>query len=129
MGTFISILIFLVCILLVLIVLVQNPKGGGLASEFSSANQIGGVQRTADFLEKATWTLAIALVVLSLVSASYSTSSKEQQQVQESMTEDIIQDHQLQQPVPAKPGQQLPKGAAPQNKGQDNGQQEPEKKQ
>lgn len=65
---FVSILILIVCILLALIVLVQNPKGGGLAAGFSGASQIGGVQRTADFLEKATWTLAIALVVLSLAS-------------------------------------------------------------
>lgn len=68
MTVLVSILILIVCILLALIVLVQNPKGGGLAAGFSGASQIGGVQRTADFLEKATWTLAIALVVLSLVS-------------------------------------------------------------
>jgi len=64
----ISILIFIICILLVLIVLVQNSKGGGLASNFSSSNQFMGVRKTADFLEKATWSLAIALLVLSLAS-------------------------------------------------------------
>lgn len=64
----ISVLIFIVCILLVLIVLVQNSKGGGLASNFQSSNQFMGVRKTADFLEKATWTLAIALLVLSLSS-------------------------------------------------------------
>ncbi|MCK9611378.1 MAG: preprotein translocase subunit SecG [Bacteroidales bacterium] len=70
MGAYIviSVLIFIICILLILIVLVQNSKGGGLASNFSSSNQFMGVRKTADFLEKATWTLAIALVVLSLVS-------------------------------------------------------------
>jgi preprotein translocase subunit SecG len=70
MGAFIfvSVLILIVCVLLVLVVLVQNSKGGGLASNFSSSNQIMGVRKTADFLEKATWTLAIALLVLSLVS-------------------------------------------------------------
>lgn len=68
MGTyiFVSVLILIVCILLILVVLVQNSKGGGLASNFSSSNQIMGVRKTADFLEKATWTLAIALLVLSL---------------------------------------------------------------
>ncbi len=71
MGTVISVLIAIVCILLVLIILVQNPKGGGLSSGLSSANQIGGVRKTTDFLEKATWTLAIGLVVLSLVSAGF----------------------------------------------------------
>lgn len=70
MGTyiFISILILIVCVLLILIVLVQNSKGGGLASNFAGSNQYMGVRKTADFLEKATWTLAIALLTLSVVS-------------------------------------------------------------
>ncbi len=63
MQVFISILIIITSLLLILIVLVQNSKGGGLASNFSSSNQVMGVRKTADFLEKATWTLAIALVV------------------------------------------------------------------
>jgi preprotein translocase subunit SecG len=71
MATLISIAIIIVCILLILIVLVQNSKGGGLASSFSSSNQVMGVRKTADFLEKATWTLAIALLVLSIVSTAY----------------------------------------------------------
>lgn len=62
----ISILIFIVCILLILVVLVQNSKGGGLSSTFASSNQVLGVKKTADFLEKATWTLAITLLVLTL---------------------------------------------------------------
>jgi preprotein translocase subunit SecG len=68
MYTVITVLIIIISILLVLIVLVQNSKGGGLASNFSSSNQYMGVRKTADFLEKATWTLAIALLVLSLAS-------------------------------------------------------------
>ena len=64
----ISVLIFITCVLLILVVLVQNSKGGGLASSFSSSNQFMGVRKTADFLEKTTWTLAIALLVLSLFS-------------------------------------------------------------
>ncbi|HEY1040417.1 MAG TPA: preprotein translocase subunit SecG [Bacteroidia bacterium] len=62
----ISVLILIVCVLLVLVVLVQNSKGGGLASGFASNNQIMGVRRTSDFLEKATWGLAGALLILSL---------------------------------------------------------------
>lgn len=58
-----SVLILIVSVLLVLIVLVQNSKGGGLASGFTSSNQFMGVRKTADFLEKATWTLATALIV------------------------------------------------------------------
>lgn len=70
MQVFIFVLIILVCVFLALIVLIQNPKGGGLDSSFQSANQIGGVKRTADFLEKSTWTLAIGLFVLCLISAA-----------------------------------------------------------
>ena len=66
MYTLIIILILIVCLLLVGVVIIQNSKGGGLASDFSSSNQIIGVQRTGDFLEKATWYLSIALIVLTL---------------------------------------------------------------
>jgi preprotein translocase subunit SecG len=62
MYTFISILILICSVLLVLIVLVQNSKGGGLAAGFSSSNQVLGVRKTTDFLEKATWTLVVLLV-------------------------------------------------------------------
>ena len=70
MGLYIliSVLILIACVLLVLVVLVQNAKGGGLASNFSSSNQFMGVRKTADFLEKTTWTLAVILLVLSLFS-------------------------------------------------------------
>src|SRR5438067_1525554 len=60
------ILAIIVCILLGLIVLIQNPKGGGLSSNFSASSQMMGVQKTGDILEKGTWFLAIALMVLSL---------------------------------------------------------------
>jgi preprotein translocase subunit SecG len=62
----IIVLIIIVSILMVLIVVVQNSKGGGLASNFSAPTQFMGVKKTADFLEKATWGLAIGLLVLSL---------------------------------------------------------------
>ncbi len=65
MYAFVSVLVILASILLILIVLVQNSKGGGLASNFASSNQVMGVRKTTDFLEKATWTLAAALLVLS----------------------------------------------------------------
>lgn len=71
MFTLITILVIIVCVLLLLIVLIQNPKGG-LDSAFSSNNQVMGVRKTADFLEKATWTMGIALVVLSIASAAVS---------------------------------------------------------
>lgn len=66
MATLLIILAVIVCFFLGLIVLIQNPKGGGLSSNFSSSSQLMGVQKTGDFLEKGTWFLAIALMVLSL---------------------------------------------------------------
>ena len=69
MYTVIVILILVVSVLLGLVVLVQNSKGGGLISNFGGANQMMGVRQTTDFLEKATWTMAVILVVLCLVSS------------------------------------------------------------
>jgi preprotein translocase subunit SecG len=77
MYTLIIILIVAVCVFLTLIVLVQNSKGGGLAANFSASNQIMGVRKTADFLEKATWTLAGSLVLLCLLAAFILPSSGE----------------------------------------------------
>lgn len=56
---------------MILLVLVQNSKGGGLAQGFSSTNQIMGVRKTTDFLEKATWGLAATILVLSIVTAAF----------------------------------------------------------
>ena len=69
MYTLVVILILIVSVLLGLIVLVQNSKGGGLVSNFGGANQMMGVRQTTDFLEKATWTLGGILVVLCLISS------------------------------------------------------------
>ena len=67
MYPFITVIIIIACILLMLVVLIQNPKGGGLSSTFGGiSNQILGVKRTTDFLEKATWTLIVAIGLLSL---------------------------------------------------------------
>lgn len=68
MYQLVTVLVILVSVLLVLIVLVQNSKGGGLASNFSGSNQVMGVRKTTDFLEKSTWTLAGALLLLSFFS-------------------------------------------------------------
>ena len=69
MSGVLSILIVIVCGLLILIVLVQNSKGGGLSSSFASNNQIMGVRKTADLLEKTTWGFAIALFIFSLLAS------------------------------------------------------------
>lgn len=68
MYTFIIALTVLVSILLIIVVLVQKSKGGGLASSFAGSNQIMGVRRTNDFIEKATWTLAAVIGILAVVS-------------------------------------------------------------
>ncbi|PCJ89019.1 MAG: preprotein translocase subunit SecG [Flavobacteriales bacterium] len=70
MGVVISIIVIIICALLMGVILVQNSKGGGLSAGFSSSNQLMGVKRTTDFLEKATWTLAIIVLVLSVFSAA-----------------------------------------------------------
>ena len=68
MYTLIIVLTVLVAILLIIVVLVQKSKGGGLSSTFAGSNQIMGVRRTNDFIEKATWTLAGIVALLSIVS-------------------------------------------------------------
>jgi preprotein translocase subunit SecG len=67
---FISIIIIIACFLQVMIVLVQNSKGGGLAANFTSAGQSMGIRKTADFLEKSTWTLAGAILIMCVVATA-----------------------------------------------------------
>ena len=69
MYTLFLIFIVLAAVLMICIVLIQESKGGGLASNFSSSNQIMGVRKTTDFIEKATWGLAAAMVVFSVICA------------------------------------------------------------
>ncbi len=66
---FISLIVFF-CFLLILVIMVQNPKGGGLSSSFggSGNQQIGGVQKTTDFLDRSTWILGAGLLILILLS-------------------------------------------------------------
>ncbi len=66
----VSVLILIVAVFLILIVLVQNSKGGGLASNFSASNQVMGVKKTTDFLEKATWTLSSTILALCILAAA-----------------------------------------------------------
>ena len=66
MYTFLTILIVIAAVLVTLLVLVQNSKGGGLASGFASGNQIMGAPKTADFLEKSTWIIISVIVLLSI---------------------------------------------------------------
>ena len=72
------ILIVITSFLMIGIVLIQESKGGGLSSNFSAANQLAGVRKTTDFIEKATWGLAIAMVVLSVLCAYVAPTVTEQ---------------------------------------------------
>lgn len=69
MYIFLCILISIACLLLVGAVLIQKSKGGGLASDYSGGNQYLGYRKTTDFIEKATWSLAIFICLLSIVAA------------------------------------------------------------
>lgn len=113
MYVFISIIILIASLLLIGIVLIQNSKGGGLASGFSSSNQIMGVRKTTDFLEKATWTLAGVVVVLSVVATAFipraqkMRDSELKEQINNAVTIDpntIAPDFGTAQPAPAEPG-------------------------
>jgi len=93
MYIFISVLILIASILLILIVLVQNSKGGGLASGFSSSNQIMGVRKTTDFLEKATWGLAVTVIVLCIGITKFiprQTSNAQQQSEMQQQINDAV---------------------------------------
>ena len=114
------ILIALVSLLLMLVVLVQSPKSSGMGGAFggSNANMLGGVKRTADFLERATWVLAIALFALVLLVnvVNPGTAGGEEQ---ESAMEERLDESPAQAPVqtpgqtPAQPAQpaDLPQSA------------------
>lgn len=67
MQTLLIILIILASIILAFLVLIQNPKGGGLAAGFAGGANLMGVKRTGDILEKGTWIMVIAIMICSLV--------------------------------------------------------------
>ena len=101
MVTVFSILTILASIILVLVVLIQKSKGGGLSSNFSSSNQIMGAPKTADFLEKATWCLAGAIIILSMLSTKFITYSTQQPQQQIQAPVDNTEAPDLNSPQPA----------------------------
>ena len=67
MDSILSILVLLASILLIFVVYIQNPKGGGLSSDFGSPGQLGGVKKTNEFIDKLTWSLAGIIVAASIV--------------------------------------------------------------
>ena len=71
MVTMLIVLTALVCVLLMVAILIQNPKGGGVDSTFggTASNQMFGAAKSADFIEKATWYLAAALFILCIITS------------------------------------------------------------
>ncbi|MDR2979546.1 MAG: preprotein translocase subunit SecG [Bacteroidales bacterium] len=86
MAALIIILLIAACIILSLFVLIQNSKGGGLASNFASSNQIMGVRKTTETLEKGTWGVAAFIMLLCLVFA-FMTHSEFKQNSERTQTE------------------------------------------
>ena len=108
MYSLFAVLIIITCILLILIIMVQNPKGGGLSSSFGGdSQQIGGVKKTGDFLDKSTWILASLLLILILLSnltinrGTENNDSKllDQNQIDASIPETLPEDIPLEIPV------------------------------
>lgn len=89
MYSVLVILAVIAAVLLTLIVLIQESKGGGLASNFAASNQIMGVRKTTDVVEKATWTLAAALVVFSVATIFFAPRGVESTSVATSTPLDI----------------------------------------
>ena len=81
-------LIAVVSFLLVVIIMVQNPKGGGLSSNFGGSQMMGSVPQTNNFLDKGTWVLAtilIALILLSSISFSGGVAADDSKLIDESV--------------------------------------------
>ena len=112
MSVLFTVLILIASVLLILIVLVQNSKGGGLAANFSSSNQMLGVRKTTDFLEKATWVLSITILTLSVAASLSINSAVEEVDNSKSMLEDQIENWE-DQTMPSLPN---PNASAPQAK-------------
>ena len=89
MYTLFVILIVIAAVLMIGIVLIQESKGGGLSSSFAGYNQIGGVRKTTDFIEKATWSLAVAMVLISVICAWVAPTATANQSVMENIENPI----------------------------------------
>ncbi len=109
MYIFLTILIVIAAILLTLLVLVQNSKGGGLAAGFASGNQVMGAPKTADFLEKATWTLIALIIACSIAAVGF---SKGQQSNDEQQSAIEVEAPAAQQPAAAEMPAETPAESA-----------------
>ena len=98
-----TILIVIAAVLLILLVLVQNSKGGGLAAGFSSGNQVMGAPKTADFLEKASWTLMGIIIALSIITVGFNKSADQVVEEGSAITEQVQEAYETEQAVQAVP--------------------------
>ena len=105
MYIFLTVLIVIAAILLTLLVLVQNSKGGGLAAGFNSGNQVMGVRKTTDFLEKATWSLIAVIAVLSVIAVWVAKGGKTVDSNQSAITEQVQQAAEQEAPMQAFPAE------------------------
>lgn len=105
MYSVLIVLMVIVSVLMCLIVLIQESKGGGLASGFASSNQIMGVRKTTDVIEKTTWSLAIAMVLISVVMAYAAPKASDVESVMNSATIPVAT-QQTQQNLPINQGSQ-----------------------
>jgi len=104
MFTIFLVLITIVCFLLIIAVMVQNPKGGGLSSSLGGSQMLGGVQKTTDFLDKSTWVLATALIVFILLSSlSFPSLSGQSDSKVIDQTESVTPKTTTNKATPAKP--------------------------
>lgn len=90
---FLVVLMIIASVIMGLLVLVQNSKGGGLVAGMQSSNQFLGVRQTADFLEKSTWTLALIILGLSLISVM--TIPQGGTQTEKSRLQDYVKENNL----------------------------------
>jgi len=95
MYTLFVILIVIAAILMIGIVLIQESKGGGLSSSFAGYNQVAGVRKTTDFIEKATWGLAAAMVIISIVCAWVAPTASADQSVMENIENPVTNPNNL----------------------------------
>lgn len=113
MFTLLLVIILIVCLLLALVVLAQNPKGGGLSNQFGSggAANLMGVKRTGDLLEKLTWGFAIGLIVLSLGTHMVSAGDAPTRSINQQRAQQVRLPAAPATPAPTTPA--APSGAAP----------------
>lgn len=103
-----TVLIMIVSVLLVLVVLIQNSKGGGIASNFASNTQVVGVKKQAEIIEKITWGLVSALIVLCIASAAFNGPTT----VENNKEDSVLKNAELPAPVQQSP---LPNNNIPVN--------------